>query len=340
MPSLKPNLADIAARAGVSVPTVSKVVNGREDVSAKTRARVQAVLTEHGYKSPTQRRGGQAATTMVDLVITGATSPYSMELLSGILHHAAGAEVEVVISTVDIEELGQPQHEDWARHILRSGRRGVIFISPSATIQRLEAFERRHIPVVAIDPFNEPRPGSVAVGAANWSGGRAAAEHLIGLGHERIAFLGGPAGMECVEARLHGYLAALMSHGIAFRAEYLTNGAFGRNPGREGAQKLLSLPEPPTAIFAANDYLALGALDVAAAQGLSIPRDLSIVGFDGTSTTEQTQPRLTSVAQPLREMGSMALRSLLRMINGDTLESTKIELATELVIRDSTAPPR
>ncbi|WP_104086344.1 LacI family DNA-binding transcriptional regulator [Arthrobacter sp. GMC3] len=336
----KPVLATVAALAGVSAPTVSKVINGRDDVAADTRARVQAALAELGYESPAQRRTRSSGPAMVDLVIDGMNTQYSMEILTGILDFAASEDVDVVVGNVTPAKLHRANHEEWAQRMVESGRTGLILVTSEMTDKQLDSFRRRNIPVVVIDPLNPPRSGYISVGATNWAGGKAATEHLIALGHRRIAFLGGPAAAECSVARLHGYLAALMSHGITSRPDYVLTGEFNQHFGRAGTSELLALEEPPTAIFAASDATALGVLEEARRLGLRIPEDLSLVGFDGTPLTEQTLPRLTSVAQPLQEMGRAALRAVLRLAKDESLDSPHMELATELVVRDSTAPPR
>ncbi|WP_026556348.1 LacI family DNA-binding transcriptional regulator [Arthrobacter sp. 35W] len=339
-PAAKPVLATVAALAGVSAPTVSKVINGRDDVAAGTRARVQAALEELGYESPVQRRAKSHGPAMVDLVIDGLNNQYALEVLTGLLDFAASEDVEVVVSNVTPAKLHSANHEEWAQRMADAGRKGLILVTSEITAKALSSFSRRNIPVVVIDPLNPPRSGIVSVGATNWAGGKAAAEHLIGLGHRRIAFLGGPNAAECNVARLHGYLAALMSHGIESIPDYVLMGQFSAGFGVEGTRRLLALDEPPTAIFAASDATALGVLDEARRQGVRVPDDLSLVGFDGTALTEQTLPRLTAVAQPLFEMGRAALRSVLRLANGEVLDADHVELATELVVRDSTAAPR
>ncbi|MBP2415031.1 LacI family transcriptional regulator [Arthrobacter stackebrandtii] len=335
----KPVLATVAALAGVSAPTVSKVLNGRDDVSAATRARVQAALEELGYESPVQRRARSSGPAMVDLVIDGIKTYYPLEVLTGILDYAAVAGVEIVLGNITPGKMRSANHEQWAQHMLESGRKGLILVTSEVTAKQLESFHRRNIPVVVIDPLNPPNHGIVSVGSTNWAGGKAATEHLLDLGHRRIAYLGGPAGAECSVARQHGYLAALMARGVPSRPEYMVSESFSHDFGVRGTRALLALADRPTAIFAGSDSTALGVLEEARRQGLRIPEDLSLVGFDGTNVTEQTLPRLTSVAQPLKEMGRVALRSVLRMADGEVLDSRRVELATELVIRDSTAAP-
>lgn len=336
----KPVLATVAALAGVSAPTVSKVINGRDDVADSTRLRVQAALDELGYRSPMQRRTRSTGPAMIDLVIGVHDGAYSMEILRGILDFAVDVDVDVVVSSYTPDKLSRVDHDEWAERMKESGRSGIIFVTSEITIDQLNAFHRREIAVLVIDPLNPPPPGGYAsVGATNWAGGKAATEHLLDLGHERIAFLGGPAAAECSVARLHGYLAALMGRGVTTRQDYILAGAFNQKSGAEASREVLALDEPPTAIFAASDTIALGVLEVARNRGLRVPDDLSVVGFDGTPLTEQTLPRLTSVAQPLQEMGRAALRGVLRLSRGEQLDSSHTELATELVVRESTAPP-
>ena len=335
----KVNLGDVAALAGVSMPTVSKVINGRDDVAHATRARVQAALDQLGYESPAQRRSRSAGPALVDLVFHGLHSSYTLEVMTGIVECAAEESVEIVLSGVKPASLRNVNHEQWSQRLAESGRKGLILVTSEVPAAQLESFRRRNIPVVVIDPLSPPDSGYVSIGATNWAGGKAATEHLIGLGHRKIAFLGGPEAVECSAARLHGYLAALRGNHLPANPDYVLPGQFNRESGVSGARQLLALADPPSAIFAANDVIALGVLDEARRQGIGVPHGLSLVGFDGTDLTEQSVPRLTSVAQPLQEMGWAALRTVLRLAKGETLESNHVELATRLVAKESTAPP-
>lgn len=334
----KPTLAAIARLTGVSTPTVSKVVNGRQDVSADTRAKVLAALEEAGYQSPGQRRS-TGRPPVVEVAFDGITSNYSATVLDGILMHAASIGVEVMLSVTGSEHPGGPSLGQRAQRLVDEGRAGIIFVTSAFTDSHLAAFRRRRIPVVVIDPLNPPPKDVVSVGATNWAGGRAAAEHLLGLGHRRIAYLGGPEAADCNQARLHGYLSALMSAGIEVDPELIWHGRFRVEHGIEGLTRLLALSKPPTAIFAGSDSIAVGVLREARRRGLHVPEELSLVGFDGTAQAEDSVPSLTSVTQPLHDMGRSALRTLLRQARGEQLDSHRVELATQLVVRESTAPP-
>ena len=177
------------------------------------------------------------------------------------------------------------------------------------------------------------------MGSANWSGGLAATRHLLELGHRRIAAITGPDEMMSALARLDGYRAAMTSAGIEIEPGWIRYGDFQREAGERHARELLRMPDPPTAIFAGNDLQALGVLQAARALSVAVPDELSVVGYDDLAITELTSPRLSTIHQPLREMAEQATRIVLRLLDDVPPEVTRIELATSLVVRDSTAPP-
>lgn len=336
---VKPTLAAVARKAGVSAPTVSKVVNGRGDVAAETRAKVLAVLEQTGYRSPLQRKNSAGRATVVEVVLDYLNSAYVVEVLNGVLEYAAVADVEVLLNVTGKQRAPILSPERRAQRMIDEGRGGMIVVTSAFGSAQLDAFHRRHIPVVVIDPLNPPPGDVVSVGASNWAGGKAAAAHLLELGHRRIAYLGGPETAECNQARLHGYMAALMAKGVPVDEQLIFAGHFRAEYGVQGLKALTELEQMPTAIFAASDSIALGVLAEARRRGIRIPEDLSLVGFDGTYQAEESVPALTSVVQPLQEMGRVALRSVLRQMHGDVLDSRRVELATHLVVRESTAPP-
>jgi LacI family transcriptional regulator len=336
----KPTLASVARQAGVSAPTVSKVVNGRDDVARETRARILGVLEQAGYQSPLQRRASAETSTVVEMVVDVLDSGYTVQVLNAVLGFAAGADVEVLVSVTDPSPSARLGPERRAQRMMDEGRTGMIVVTSAFSEEQLIAFRRRQIPVVVIDPLNPPSADVVSVGATNWAGGKAATEHLLELGHRRIAYIGGKTAAECNQARLHGYMAALMAQGVPVDPRYvISGGKFRRESGVAGLQELLKLSQPPTAIFAGSDSIALGALGEAGRHGLSVPGDISLIGFDGTKQGEESVPALTSVAQPLEEMGRAALRSLLRQARGEVPDSHRVELATQVVVRGSTASP-
>ncbi|MFD7466154.1 LacI family DNA-binding transcriptional regulator [Streptomyces tendae] len=326
-------LADIARAAGVSVATVSKVVNGRGDVAPQTRTRVQELLHQHDYLAPVFRHTEAAESPTIEVQFRGGLKSYVAETLEGIIDSASESGASVVISKAS----GAPH---WARDLVSAGRRAVIAVTSVYTTAHLNELARSGLPLVVLDPLHLPDSRIHSVGATNFAGGLAATQHLLSLGHRRISYLGGPTMAVCNQARLHGYRAAMEAGGVPVPDAYTRPGEFTYETGLFGAAALLDLDEPPTAVFAGNDEIAVGVVEAARARGLRVPEDLSVVGFDDTSLARTASPPLTTVRQPLREMGGAALRTALRLAKGERVDSHHIELATELVVRASTAPPR
>lgn len=330
-------LASVAALAGVSTPTVSKVINGREDVAPTTRKRVLEALRTSEYQPPGQRLAlAPPPSLLIDVAVDNLTTAYYSEVMDGILECAESQGAEVILSKTGLTHLSAKERAEKMR---ASGRRGLLLVTSRWSPREIKEVKKRGIAIVVIDPINPPGPGVASVGATNWAGGKTATEHLLNLGHSRIAFIGGQPSAECSQDREHGYGAALLERGIRIDADYVLAGAFDPETGRRSLRQLLTLDEPPQAIFAASDSIAVGVLAEAHAQGITVPGELSVVGFDGTYTSEQTSPQLTTVAQPLRDMGRTAVRALLREMGGERPDSTRVELATHLIVRSSTAPP-
>jgi len=327
-------LATVAASAGVSVATVSKVLNGRSDVAPATRSLVQSLLLQHDYVAPAPRRGEAGEPVTVEVQFDTDLNAYSTEIVQGAV--AAGAEVGAGV-VVSIRK-GADRTAGWARDLAAAGRRALIAVTSELTSGQLSALARARVPLVVIDPLNLPRALVTSVGSTNFAGGLAATQHLLSLGHRRVGYVGGPATAACNQARLHGYRAALEAEGVPAPPEYVQTGNFRYGDGVAGGSALLDLPRAPTAIFAGCDEIALGVVEAARARGLRIPEDLSLVGFDDTQIARMSSPPLTTIRQPLREMGGVALRTALRLAAGETVESHHVELATELVVRGSTAP--
>lgn len=337
----RPTLTAVAEAAGVSIATVSKVLNGRSDVSADTRARVEGVLRERGY-TPQSGRRTVASARVVDVVFDDLVSPYTLEVLRGVIDAGAELGVDAVVGRMPTPDAGGPlsPEDHWAQRLRSNGREGLIVVTSELSLAQVEGFARAGLPLVVIDPLYLPRVEVTSVGATNWSGGVAATEHLLGLGHRRIAFVGGQAQASCSQARLHGYRAALESAGVALDPSLVLHGTFDYASGLEAGTRLFERDDPPTAVFAANDAMATGVLAAARHRGLRVPADLSVVGFDDTLLARLSTPTLTVIRQPLHDMGRVAVRTLLKLINNESLDSHHVELATHLVVRDSTGPVR
>jgi LacI family transcriptional regulator len=202
----------------------------------------------------------------------------------------------------------------------------------------LRALHEHAFPFVVVDPREPLDEGIAAVSATHWAGAKAATDHLLELGHRRVGAVTGPRTWAATVERLNGYQAALGGAGILPDGKLVVEGDFLIDGGRAAAAALLALPEPPTAIFAFNDNMAVGALEAARARGLRVPQDLSVVGFDDSERAAIVTPTLTSVRQPLEEMGRVAVSLLTRLLEGQRVEALRLELATKLIVRESTAP--
>ncbi|MEU9836496.1 LacI family DNA-binding transcriptional regulator [Streptosporangium sp. NPDC048047] len=328
-------IALIAEEAGVSVPTVSKVINGRPEVAAETRRRVERLLHKHGYRRRVSQSDGPVG--LIDLVFSEIESPWAMEIVRGAETAAREADAGIVVSVLHTHA---GPGRDWLERIAARRTDGVVVVASklSATLQgQLNA---RAMPFAVVDPEGEPAPGVTSVGATNWNGGLAATRHLLEMGHRRIGMIGGPADMLCSRARIDGYRAALETAGVTVAPELICHGDFLVDSGRDHGHALLSLDDPPTAIFAGSDMQAFGVFEAARRRGLLVPDDLSVVGFDDLPLARSAWPPLTTVRQPLQDMAAAATRMVLGMGRGEPAQARRVELATDLVVRESTAPPR
>jgi LacI family transcriptional regulator len=328
-------LAAIAAEAGVSLPTVSKVVNGRPDVAPATRARVEQLLDAHNYSRGGPRRNRRSG--LVDLVFNGLDSPWAVEILRGVEDWGAANSTGVAVSSV---RHGDARPSSWTSALASHDTDGVILVTSELTGAQLTQLRSAGIPLVVIDPVNPPPPDIPSVGATNWAGGLAATEHLLSLGHSRIGAIAGPGDYLCSRARIDGYRSALERAGLSFDPALVRNGDFQHEGGFARGGELLDLRDRPTAIFAGSDQQAFGVYEAARQRGLRVPEDLSVVGFDELPVTRWASPPLTTVRQPLAEMGRTAAQMLGELIETVALRSNRIELSTELIVRESTAPLR
>lgn len=325
-------IARIAEKAGVSVPTVSKVINGRADVAAATRRRVEEIIQECGYQRPDK----VAPARLLELVFHELESAWAVEIIRGVEEVAREAGVAVVLS--ELQGRHSPQ-QGWIEALLARRPTGVISVFSGLRPGQRVQLESRAIPFVVVDPTGEPGHDTPSIGATNWSGGLSATRHLIELGHRRIGVISGPANVLCSRARLDGYRAAMDAAGLPVDPALIRQGDFHVEAGFEQACALLSMRERPTAIFAGSDLQALGAYDAARQAGLSIPDELSVVGFDDLPVARWIGPPLTTVRQPLGEMAAAAARLVLALAHGERPDLTRVELATSLVLRQSTAVP-
>ncbi|GAA0603570.1 LacI family DNA-binding transcriptional regulator [Kribbella sandramycini] len=323
-------IAEIAEQAGVSVPTVSKVLNGRADVAEETRARVERLIREHGYR---RRASGTPASPMIDLVFSQLGGEWAIELIRGVEEVARAEGVEVVLS--ECGGAWRPRQE-WIESVLNRRPLGAILVFSDLDADQRAQLEARRIPFVVVDPVGDVGPDVPAIGSANWNGGRLATQHLTALGHTRIAVIGGPDDVLCSRQRVDGYTDALRSSGLTVDPALVRTGDFSVTGGHREALALLRLPDPPTAIFAASDLTALGVYQAARELTLEIPRDLSVVGYDDLPVAQHVGPTLTTVHQPLHHMAELATRLVLDLSRGATPTALRLDLAVSLQVRQST----
>jgi LacI family transcriptional regulator len=323
---------DVAAAAGVSVSTVSKAVHGRYGVSPDTTRRVLDVVEKLGYQSSLGASSMRSHRTGVIGVLVPAFEPFSAEILKGVGAAVRGTGFDLLAYSGSQDGTG----EGWERRSVSrlSGTLidGVIMVTPSVTNVSGE------VPIVAIDPHTGPAD-LPTVESDSFHGAQLATRYLIELGHTRIGFISGRPDLRSSVLRDAGYRSALLEAGIAFDAGLVGVGRYQEDASRELAQDLLSQVRRPTAIFAANDLSAIAVLGVASELGISVPEELSVIGFDDIPEASRHVPSLTTVRQPMQRLGEVATRMLIALMSGETPEQTHLRLPTRLVPRATTAPP-
>jgi LacI family transcriptional regulator len=330
-------IREIADLAGVSIATVSRVLNGRDDVADDTRAAVRRVVEEHGYTANRSARGLSGGRTgLVGVLVPLVYPVYFSAILSGAAEALYEQDLRVLLSPTGHEHEREVSLLDRLVHGVTDG---ALIVLPEESSDELERLLDEGYRFVVVDPLLPLDDRIPSVSAAHTSGADQAMQHLLGLGHRRIAAITGPSGWVATEDRRRGYHAALAAAGILPDPELVTGADFEISGGREAARRLLDLRDPPTAIFAFNDNLAIGAIQAARARGVRVPDDLSVVGFDDVEHATIVTPALTTVRQPLAEMGRTAVSLLMRLLERQRFETLHVELGTRLVVRESTAPP-
>ena len=342
-------IRQVADLAGVSISTVSRVLNGRSDVSDETRLAVERVARVHGYDTRRAVPGDQARSSrerfdpagqqlsgLVGVTTTTSGTAYFSTILAGITEALAERDMWALVCPTRQEH---NREVSALQRLMRSEMIGALLLLPEESPDELRRLKEDGLVFVVVDPLHDLGPDIPVVSAANSSGAYEATAHLLQLGHRRIGVITGRRDGSATRARLRGHYAALAEAGIMpdplleAEADFLVPG------GAAGAERLLALADPPTAIFAFNDCMAVGALHAARARGLRLPDDLSVVGFDDTPEAEAAYPGLTTVYQPLKELGRMAVSLLVRLLDDHPYEPLHVELATRLVVRSSTGRP-
>lgn len=327
-------LARIAREAGVSAPTVSRVVNGHSVVAPETRARVERVLQKYGYRRRVRR--DYDLTAMVGLVFAGIEQPWTLDVIRGAEHaaHTAGAGI-----TMSVLRGHRERERAWLKQVATHGISGLVVVQADPAASAPITVYTRSLPVVVIDPNADPTPEIPSVHADERGGALAATRHLVALGHRRIAVVGHMPALPSTRARIEGHRMALESSGFTMAPELVRNGASSICSFREQIHDLLTLDDPPTAVIASNDFQAVAVMQAARERGLRVPEDLSVIGFDDIPLAEIAWPPLTTIRRPFEKMAALAVRMVLAISYGDPLQHQRVELDTQLVCRASTAPP-
>src|SRR3954471_7575467 len=325
-------IADVAEAAGVSVSTVSKVINDRYGVAPETSERVRAIIQEVGYQSSLVAQSLRSQRTSVIGLLADDIEPFSAEVLKGVARALHGTGYDFVV----FSDCGQREdHVSWEQRSLARVSAltdGVLLVTPSVVSVNSEA------PLVAID-HNVGASGLPSVDADNLKGAGSAVEHLIALGHRRIGFVAGRPDLASARLREQGYRMALQAAGLVFEQELVAVGGVVAPVAHQAAIDLLRLAERPTAIFAANDVSAMEVVSVARSLGLRVPQDLSVVGFDNVPESALCDPPLTTVDQFVQRLGVRAVEMLVSLIEDPTRDPEQVVLQTEPVARGSTPPP-
>jgi DNA-binding LacI/PurR family transcriptional regulator len=328
-------IAKVAAEAGVGVGTVSRVLNGSPSVSVHTRRRVlEAIATLDYQPSAVARALSTGRTNAVGVVAPFFTEPSVIERLRGVSRTLTGAGYQLILFDVERPE----QRREFFRSLAVRGRvDGVLSVSLSPTDVEARRLQAAHVPIVLLDRDHPTLP---AITIDDVEGGRLAAEHLLALGHRRIAFLGDEEenrfGFDSSAHRRQGFAAALSAAGVPLPPEWILRRPHGRDPARGAAAELLAQTVRPTAVFASSDVQAIGVLEAAHAAGVPVPGELSVIGFDNVEVSGYTG--LTTIAQPLEEIGALGADLLLRALSGEAVTGRRIPLW--IMQRESTGPPR
>jgi len=326
-------LAAIARLAGVSSPTASRVINGHSGVALDTRLRVEAVLREHGYRRP-ERIG---PVPFLELVFHALDSLWALEVIQGVEQVAQEHALAVVLT----EMQGRlTPGKGWVEQVVSRRPKGVIAVLSDLTLAQQHQFATRGIPLVVLDPTGQPAHETPSIGSTNYSGAMLATQHLLHLGHRRIALIDGNLSWPFCRARLDGFRASMDAAGVPVDEDLIRIAPLYVPGGLDEGAALLALPDPPTAILTANDLQAYGVYEAARQAGRQIPADLSVVGFDDLPFTQWAGPPMTTVRQPLNQMGATAARMIVTLAAGESLDQQRVELSTQLIVRQSTSSPR
>lgn len=331
---MHPTVYTVAEKAGVSIATVSRVINDSTKVHPRTRDRVLKVIEELDYHPNLTAQGlALNITEIIALIFPDISGPFYSEVIRGVEKEASQHNYSLLI-------YGTHGKESNARFLRRLPGRvdGMILMTRSVDDQYIFELSRKHIPFVLLDRETSTVKADCIL-SNNMEAAEQATEHLIQHGHQRIAFISGPVGSPDSNARLTGYRQILQKHGLPDLPSLLEIGDFLQPGGYQAMNHLLDQTVIPDAVFAANDEMAIGAIEAIRSRGLSVPEDVAVIGFDDIQMASYIQPALTTIRQPMRQFGTLAVQQLLRRIQDPSSAVETILLPTELIIRQSCGCP-
>ena len=317
----------------MSKATVSLALNGKPGVASETRRRILEIAERLNYQPNASARSLVLQRTQtIGVIVPDISSPFYAELVRGLEEEASRQGFYLLLATT----LGKPSREEMCFRLLGEQRvDGIVILTPRGDEELIQRIQAKGFPLVVVDRDVQSADGVVEVIVDNFHGALSAVEHLIGLGYRRIGFINGIPELQASQDRLRGYQVALQEHGLVLNPEWITVGHFCAEGGYWGMKKLLAISPPLDSVFAASDMMAIGAIRAIREQGLRIPQDIAVVGFDDVPLAAQVDPPLTTVRQPIAEMGKIACRLLVQLINGEEVQQRKVMLQPQLVVRQS-----
>ncbi|MDO4900814.1 LacI family DNA-binding transcriptional regulator [Actinomyces sp.] len=341
-PRERVTLDTIAAAAKVSRATVSKAINGRQDVSARTRRQILDLAEQLGYEAPTS---AERTSPTLTIVFDSLDTYYTNRVLAGAV--AAAHDHGAILDVRSFNNRRESTADSWVRRIVAEGHLALIVVTMELSDAQLDAARSLRLPVITVDPAQETPDGVLEISSTNWNGGMTATQHLLALGHQRIAFVAGPQRSLPARERLLGFRSAMMDAGLDVDPALVLGDSYTYDTGVRAGLSLLDLESErrPTAVMCACDVSAIGVYEAARQRGVSVPAALSVVGFDDTFLAECAAPPLTTIHQALETMGARAVEAALDLAGDSTGTGTRrtigsVKIPTRLVERKSTAPPQ
>ena len=331
-PDRRPTINDIAKRVGLSKASVSRALNGKQDVDPETRKRVLKVAAQVGYvPSASARALSNGRSNCLGLLVPTLTWPWILEVLRGVAEEIERSGYSLILYTTSG---GEDSEREFMAQVVPAGAvDGLVLVIPLGMLEYIERLAKGGLPIVVVDDRGH-YPDLPTVATTNIEGGRSATLHLVERGRRRIAMLNGPRDFGCNRDRLEGYKSALQKAGLQFDPKLVVDSDFKESGGASAMATLLAADPKLDAVFVANDVMAFGAMRALRNNGRRVPDDVAVVGFDDIPASAMTHPPLSTVRQPLYEMGRTAASMVMAAVRGESI-TKRIELPTSLVIRES-----